>query len=124
MSTIPNVLDGGRKAARGVGKTIKWLLIGGALLIVVVVIAAIVGLGNASDKSDKSSAQVGAAGFRSVKLGTPLAAVKARFGKPQDTTVTEAQGFRMTCLHYGVLSQNGYYEFCFQGGKLTNKNAF
>jgi hypothetical protein len=112
------------RIARGVGKTLKWLLILSGLFVVAVVIAVIVGLGSAGEKSDRSSAQVDPKAFAALKIGTPASVVRARFGKPERTNVTEVQGFKQTCWYYGILSSKGSYQLCFEHSKLTAKNRY
>lgn len=112
------------KAARGVGKTIKWLLIVGALLIVIIIIAAVVGLGSAANDSDKSSSQVSRAKYAQAKTGMAKPQLRSLLGKPERTDETQVNGLRMECWYYGVLSANGSYQFCFQNGKLSTKSRF
>jgi outer membrane protein assembly factor BamE (lipoprotein component of BamABCDE complex) len=113
------------KVLRGTGKTIKWALLACAALIVVVIVVAIVGLGHASDKSDKSSKQVKPAQFHALKIGARASHVHALFGKPESTDSTEVGGFKQTCWYYGVLSQKGSYQFCFNGkNRLEAKSRY
>lgn len=109
---------------RALGKTIKWSLIVGALLVVVLIIAIAVNLGNAGNKSDKSSRQVSAAKFAHVKNGWSMARLKALVGKPESTDFQQVTGLKMSCWYYGVLSSNGSYQFCFENGRLASKSRY
>lgn len=112
------------KAARGVGRTIKWALILGALVIVVIIIAAVIGLGSAASDSDKSSAQVSRAKFAAVKTGMAKPAVRTLLGKPERTDETQVNDLSMECWYYGILSADGSYQFCFDNGKLASKSRY
>ncbi len=108
----------------GVGSTIKWLLIIGALIIVVVIIAAIVGIGKESEKSEKSSQQVTPAKYAAVKDGQSEAEVRALLGKPEETDTINVKGFgKSDCWYYGILAQQTT-QICFQGGAVDYKAQY
>lgn len=109
---------------RGTGKAIKWLLILGALLVVIIIVVIAVSLGSASDESEQSSKQVGAAKFAQVHRGMAKPELRTLLGKPESTDYQEVQGLTMECWYYGVLSQSGSYQFCFENGKLASKSRY
>jgi outer membrane protein assembly factor BamE (lipoprotein component of BamABCDE complex) len=112
------------KVFRALGKTIKWALILGALLVVAIVIAVAISLGNAASKSDKSSRQVSAAKFAQIKTGWSKTRLRALIGKPESTDFQQVAGLRMECWYYGVLSSTRSYQFCFANGKLDAKSRY
>lgn len=64
--------------------------------------------------------------YSGVALGDTRASIEKKFGEPESTDSTEAQGMgKQTCIYYkkrGHLAS--LYQFCFNGkGKLDIKNA-
>jgi outer membrane protein assembly factor BamE (lipoprotein component of BamABCDE complex) len=109
---------------KGIGKTIKWILILGALLIVVIVVIAIFSLGKAGNDADKQSANV-TAHLSQIRLGMTETQVKAILGKPDSTQRSQTAGLgTMDEWYYGTLSAKGSYQFSFTNGKLEAKNRY
>lgn len=111
------------KVGRGIGKTLKWMLIVGALIVVLFIIIAIVALGSAADDSEQSSKEVTPAEYTAVKNGQTQAQVRAAIGaEPERTDETQVQDLTMECWYYGILAESGTYQFCFSNGKLSTKS--
>lgn len=111
------------KIGRGIGGTIKWIVLAGAALIVVLVTVMMVSLGSAVDESDDSSAAVGPAKYQQIELGMTQQQVRRIIGaEPQDQDETAVQGMTMSCWYYGILSAEGMYQFCFNNGRLETKS--
>ena len=112
------------KFLRGLGSTIKWLLIIGVTLIVVVIIVALFSLGNAASDSDSSSNQVTRSEYNSIKNGMSESKVAQIIGSdPESKDNTEVNGSTFNCIYYGVLADNTY-QFCFSDDKLTTKSIY
>jgi hypothetical protein len=113
-----------RKTGRAIGKTIKWTLILGGLLVVAVIVAAIVGVNHAVTKSNKSSHQVSPTKYAQIKVGMTPAQLRRLVGKPEDTSSFSSTGITTVCWTYGVLAETATYSFCFDNGKLATKSRF
>jgi hypothetical protein len=108
----------------GLGKVLKWMLILGALLIVVVIIVAIAGIGKAANDSQKSSDQVTAAKYTQVQNGQSQHAVKSILGSPENTDSTNVQGLGQSdCWYYGTLASQTT-QICFQNGSVDYKAQY
>jgi hypothetical protein len=105
------------------GAFITLILIGGLALG-----GCSVAVHNFSAKEDASSAQVDPTEFRSMPLGVSKDYVISQFGKPESSDDQTVGGYGSTlnssCIYYGVLSQNGSYQFCFDNGQLTAKSRY
>lgn len=110
------------RVARGVGATIKWVVIVLVGLVALVVVVAIVGLGKASSDADKQSAAVSKR-ISEVHVGMTRSQVRAVIGKPDSATTTTTNGLRDDLWSYGSLSTKRSYILEFQNGTLTNKIA-
>jgi outer membrane protein assembly factor BamE (lipoprotein component of BamABCDE complex) len=106
------------------GRTVKWALILGALVIVILVIVALVSLGNAGQKSEKSARQVSPAKYAAVKQGMRKSQVRAILGRPESTDQTQVSGLTEECWYYGVLAASATYQFCFSNGRLDVKARY
>ena len=108
----------------GLGTVLKWLLIIGALIVVVVIIAAIVNLGNAANKSENSAAQVTPAKYAQIHTGQSQAAVRGILGSPENTDTTKIQGLgHSDCWYYGVLAKQTT-QICFRGDVVNYKAQY
>jgi hypothetical protein len=112
------------RVVRGVGTTIKWTVILGALALIALVVAVIVGVVHEVNKSEKNSRQVSPAKYAQVKVGMTRGRIRRLLGKPEDTNSIQSNGFAEECWTYGVLARSGTYEFCFEKGRLTTKSFF
>lgn len=112
-----------RAVARGVGHTIKWIVISAFALIVIIVVVALVSLGKASSNADKQSSRV-AAHIQQVHLGASKAQVRAILGKPDSTQRMVTSGLVDDTWYYGTLSAKGSWQFVFVNGRLTAKNRY
>lgn len=84
---------------------------------------------NFSAKEDASSAQVDPAEFQSMPLGVSKDYVIGQFGKPESSDDQTVGGYgagtlNTSCIYYGILSQNGSYQFCFDNGALSSKSRY
>jgi outer membrane protein assembly factor BamE (lipoprotein component of BamABCDE complex) len=109
--------------ARGIGKTIKWLIIVLVGIVALVIVLAIIGLGKASNDADSQSKKV-TAHLSQIKLGMTRTQVKAIVGKPDSTQRMVTSGLVDDTWYYGTLSAKGSYQFVFENGKLTAKNRY
>jgi outer membrane protein assembly factor BamE (lipoprotein component of BamABCDE complex) len=108
---------------RGLGKVVKWLLIIGALIIVIVIIVAIAGIGNAANESEKSSDQVTPAKYAQVHNGDSQADVRKVLGNPENTDTTNVKGLgRSDCWYYGVLADQTT-QICYGNNGAVNYKA-
>jgi hypothetical protein len=112
-----------RKVGRGIGKTVKWLLIIGALIVVIVVIAIFISLGQAGSESEESSKEVSPAEYAAIQEGDTRASVERLIGaEPESENETVSGGQTLSCIYYGVLASEGTYQFCFEDGRLFSKS--
>jgi outer membrane protein assembly factor BamE (lipoprotein component of BamABCDE complex) len=108
---------------RGLGKVVKWLLIIGALIIVIAIIAVVVGLGNAANESEESSEQVTPAKYAQVQNGDSQANVRSLLGDPENTDTTNVKGLGQSdCWYYGVLAKQTT-QICFNNADKVNFKA-
>jgi hypothetical protein len=125
----------GKKYKRRRGGTfIKVMLgvfLGGALLIAGCV-ALIAGGVNEAEKEQNETA-ITRTEFRSVKLGIRRSAVERRLGQPGDAQEFENEGLpgsavKSSCIYYNEkdksLGEGSFFQFCFDNGRLTGKNAY
>jgi hypothetical protein len=109
------------------------VILGGIVLIVGCSALFAVGLDEAEKEEAKNA--ITPAEFRSVQQGTSQSAVERRFGEPQDSQEFEQeipeiqdQPERSSCIYYPEkdkeLFEGDSYQFCFDNGKLTSKNAY
>lgn len=109
------------------------VLLGGALLIGGCV--AVIGAG--VDEADKEQKKKGItlSQFRSVEQGTTQAGVEAELGEPENAQEFEQeipeiqdQPSKSSCIYYPEKGQGLFegksFQFCFDDGKLTGKNAY
>ena len=62
-----------------------------------------------------------------VENGALLKAVRSRFGKPATTgpnPLDEVSGASQTCLGYRSSASDTLFLFCFEGGRLIDKQTF
>jgi uncharacterized protein DUF2510 len=94
------------------------LLLGGCAVLI----------GAVLEEADLDDEAISRREFESVRIGTTEAAVRARFGRPLETTEIETGRRRATCLYYDDADQefdeDDYFELCFADGKLYAKRAF
>lgn len=107
---------------RGAGKTVKWAMILGVLLVVVVIVVAVVGVGQQASE-DQGNAKDLRAKVAQVKLGSTPTQVRASLGKPDDTQQLQSNGLTERCWYYGGLSDD-QWQLCFTNGKLDSKNRY
>ena len=112
-----------RGTARAVGKTIKWALILGTLVIVAVIIIVIVSLGKAVDKANKTAARV-APLMGQITIGESESQVRSVLGKPDSTQSDNIGGQAETYWYYGTLSTKGTWQLVFTNDRLTDKNKY
>jgi outer membrane protein assembly factor BamE (lipoprotein component of BamABCDE complex) len=112
-----------RAVARGVGRTVKWLVIACFALVAVIIVVAVIGIGKEANDSDTQSANV-KSHLSQVHLGMTRPEVRAILGKPDSTQHMESSGFKDDTWYYGTLSASGSYQFVFENGKLTAKNRY
>jgi hypothetical protein len=105
----------------------------GAFITILLLLSLFVGGGafalhGITDASDKSSAQVDPNAFAIMPIGVSESYVRSSFGSPQSSDDTTVGGYGGTlnsrCIYYGILSQNGSYQFCFDNGKLVSKSRY
>jgi hypothetical protein len=113
----------GKAVARGIGQTIKWLMIGVFALVAVIIVVAIVGLGKAASDADTQSSSV-SAHITEIHLGMTRAEVRAIVGAPDSKQHMESGGSSEDLWYYGTLSSKGSYQFVFDNGRLTAKNQY
>lgn len=112
-----------RAVARGVGQTIKWIVISLVLLIAIIIVVALIGLGKEASDADKQATNV-SAHISEIKLGMTRAEVRAILGKPDSTQHFESGGSSDDTWYYGTLSSKGSYQFAFENGRLRAKNRY
>lgn len=113
------------KIAHGVGSTIKWTIRIIVLFILIGVVVAIIGIGSAANKSEKSSQQVTPAKYSQVHNGMTQSELQGLLGKPERTDTSEISGLgSLNCWYYGILAQSGTYQFCFDNGRLNYKARY
>lgn len=113
----------GKAVARGIGTTIKWLVIAVFALVAVIIVAAVVGLGKAASDADTQSTNV-SAHISEIQLGMTRPEVRAIVGKPDSTQHMESGGTVEDLWYFGTLSSKGSYQFVFEDGRLTAKNQY
>lgn len=107
-------------AVRATGKTIKWLLILGALIVVVVIVAMIFSLGSAVSDDEQAAKDFAVVAPR-VTLGMTREQVRALAGAPSDTQRQQSSLGVTVYWYYGVLAKDGW-QLVFEDGKLRAKN--
>jgi outer membrane protein assembly factor BamE (lipoprotein component of BamABCDE complex) len=113
-----------KSVARGIGKTIKWLVFGVFAFVAIIIVVAVIGLGRASNDANTQSANV-SAHISEIHLGMTRSQVRAILGKPDSTQHSETAGLGTDDeWYYGTLSAKGSYQFVFQNGKLSAKNRY
>lgn len=111
-------------------KVVLGVMVGGLLLIggCVAVIGA--GVDEAEDEAQETA--ISQAEFDSIQQGTTQAQVEKELGEPSDSQEFEQRFGGKTsgssCIYYNEEGQELFegrsYQFCFDGGKLTSKNAY
>jgi hypothetical protein len=110
------------------------LLIVGVLAIVGVVIVALA-VNSAVDNLNAEQAKhaITKQQFDAVQLGTSPAALAAQLGKAPENTqefvtkgVLSEQDIQSSCVYYNQVGKSfgSRYQFCFENGALTSKNAY
>lgn len=112
-----------KSVARGVGQTIKWLMITIFAIVAIIIVLAVVGLGKASNDADTQSGNV-TAHISEIQMGMTRADVRAIIGKPDSTQHMDSGGLVDDTWYYGTLSSKGSYQFVFTNGRLTAKNRY
>jgi hypothetical protein len=123
-----------------IGTVLKGYLVYIAISLVIGVIGLIVLLAawhhtasNASGLSGDISWAPGAgetvtpAEYRSLRNGARLGAMRGRFGKPATTgsnPFDQVSGATQTCLGYRSSASDSLFLFCFEGGRLVDKQTF
>jgi hypothetical protein len=108
------------------GKTTKWAVAAAVLLTTAIVISVVAAFGHVGDQANKeldrndAIARRTAAAFPQIKLGTSMAHVRRRLGRPIYSGTDILMGIRERCWNYGGLTAT--YEFCFRRGKLYSKS--
>jgi hypothetical protein len=61
--------------------------------------------------------------FGEISNGMSISEVQGVLGTPDDTQHTEVAGLVTDCIYYGTPGDSsGWYQFCFDNGKLTSKS--
>ena len=72
---------------------------------------------------DSDAAKRAQTHFGEVQNGMSISELKGALGEPDDAQHTEIQGLVTDCLYYGTPGdESGWYQFCFDNGKLTSKS--
>jgi hypothetical protein len=111
-----------------VGTVLKVCL--GILLAVAVLIVgcgALLGAGveEAQKQSDKKA--ITDAQARSIRIGTPKAAIIAQFGQPEDSQEDQFKGLgKSSCIYYNVKGElASFWQFCFDNkDRLDSKSGY
>ena len=114
-------------------KVMLGVILGGVVLIVGCSALFAAGVDEAEDERQEKG--ITARQFRSIEQGTSESAVRARFGEPEDAqefeqNIPELQTGtqRSSCIYYPEkgepLFEGESFQFCFDDGKLTGKNAY
>jgi hypothetical protein len=101
------------------------VLIGGCVAI----------LGSALDEAEdeQNETAITLQEFRSTPIGSSRQEVRRRLGTPGDVQEFENEGLpgsavRSSCIYYNEqdkgLGEGRYFQFCFDNGRLTGKNAY
>jgi adenine-specific DNA methylase len=118
-------------------KMLLAVVIGGLVLIVgcVAIISAGINEGVEEAEKEQDAKGITLSEFRSVKQGTSQSKVESRLGSPEnaqefENEIPELQEgpSRSSCIYYPEkgkpLFEGRSFQFCFDDGKLTSKNAY
>lgn len=118
-------------------KTILKIALGIVLGVVVLIVgcSALFAAGVDEAEDERTKEGITRAEFRSVKQGTRQRAVRQRLGKPESAQEFEQQipeiqntPRRSSCIYYPErgkpLFEGRSFQFCFDAGRLTSKNAY
>jgi hypothetical protein len=112
-------------------KVMLGVFLGGCLLIAGCVALFAAGVDEAAKEQNETA--ITQSQFRSVKLGTTQSAIERRLGQPGDAQEFENEGLpgeavKSSCIYYNEkdkgLGEGRFYQFCFDGNRLTGKNAY
>ena len=113
------------KVGRGIGKTIKWILLSFCLIVVIFIIIAIASVGNAVNNSTSNASHVTVAKYAAIHDGMTITQVESLIGvKPDSTTSSVIDSTTYTEIYYGTLSTKGTYDFSFVNNRLQTKAIF
>jgi hypothetical protein len=109
------------------------VLLGGTLLVGGCV--AIIGIGADEAQKERNRKGINQSEFDSIQQGMSQQEVEQRLGPPKDSQEFEQnipelqdQPFRSSCIYYPEKNQPLFegqsFQFCFDEGKLTSKNAY
>jgi adenine-specific DNA methylase len=109
------------------------VILGGAVLIVGCF--AVIGAGVDEAEKEQNRQGITLSEFRSIEQGTSQPDVEAQLGEPADSQEFEQeipelqdQPSRSSCIYYPEKNQPLFegrsFQFCFDEGKLTSKNAY
>jgi len=125
-----------QKKPRTFLKVFLGVIVGGTVLLLVSIAgcAAIIGGAANEVQKDEQAHAIGVQQFRSVDIGATRSQVIADLGvQPGDAQEFENEGLpgsavKSSCIYYNEtgkgLGEGQYFQFCFDNGKLTGKNAY
>lgn len=108
------------KVALGVVLGVVLLIAGCALLI---------GVGVNEAQKEEQEHAISRAQYESIKNGTPQSEVEDELGAPADAQDFDVKGLPdSSCIYYHEqdddLASGAFFQFCFDGGKLSSKSAY
>lgn len=107
------------------------IMLAGAVLIVGCF--ALLGEGLEEAEQEQNETAITQQEFRSITRGMRESEVRQQLGRPGDAQEFENEGLpgdviRSSCIYYNeedqALGEGRYYQFCFDNGRLTAKNAY
>lgn len=126
-----------QKRGRSFMKVLLAVVLGGLVLIVgcVALIGAGINEGVEEAEKEQDAKGITMSEFRSIKQGTTQDDVESQLGPPEDSQEFENQipelqdqPARSSCIYYPEkgkpLFEGRSFQFCFDEGKLTSKNAY
>lgn len=121
-----------QKKSRTVLKVTLGVILGGCVLLAGCVALLAGGINEAEKEQDRHA--ISLSDFRSIRTGMRRSDVIDRLGvEPGDAQEFENEGLpgdavRSSCIYYNEkgkdLGEGRYFQFCFDGGRLTGKNAY
>jgi hypothetical protein len=120
-----------RRFGRGCLMITLGVFVGGILLAVA--LTALIGAGVNEAEKQQNETAITLKEFRATKIGARRQEVRQQLGKPGDAQEFENEGLpgsavRSSCIYYNEqdksLGEGRYFQFCFDNGRLTGKNAY
>lgn len=127
----PPAPQGPPSSASGSGSSVLKIAGGLVLGVVVLIVGCSALLGSAADQVEEEQQEhaISGADYDSVQNGAAQADVEAALGPPESDQDFQYQGIPgSTCIYYNEegapLLEGNYFQFCFDGGRLTSKAAY